>query len=154
MFHVKHFRLKYWALLLALLLCFNLLGFASAPPQPKGYDGNWQYATFGKLDNQPVLWRLLVREGDEVLMLSEHILAAHVGDPALVDFESSALNRFLQDSLTPALFTADEQAALTAPVTLPDTAEIKNEAYGFGAERSRVAAKGSYASLQNGAAHR
>ena len=148
MFHVKHFRLKYWALLLVLLLCFNLLGFASAPSLPKGYDGNWQYATFGKLDNQPVLWRLLAREGDEVLMLSEYILAAHVGDPALVDFESSALNRFLQNSLTPALFTADEQAALTSPVTLPDTAEIKNEAYGFGAERSRVAAKGSYTSLQ------
>ena len=102
----------------------------------------------GEAKKEPILWRVLSADDEKIFLLSEYVLFASVMHSNLREFRDTGSN-FAVTELSMKLngeFMADafaegEQDAMMdrdglGKVFLPDSAELKNPAYGFSSKKS------------------
>ena len=154
---------------LACCLLLNCAALAASPEALQGYNAkgrSWQYIQFGEYPTEadgtvkPILWRVLSVKDQQAYLLSEYILFAHRVDPNCYPvnkdtspyggWETSELAAYLNSEFLNATFSAEEQAALLVQadggrVSLPAIDDVKNEKYGFIAQKLRQAQSTAYA---------
>ena len=109
----------------------------------------------------PILWRVLARDGNKALLLSEYVLdaqSAHSGEK-YGGFEPSTLAAWLNGDFLNAAFTPQEQSFLLAQenglkVSLPAAGDLRNEAYGFLRDKDRAARPTAHALAQGAEEYR
>ena len=152
---------KIMVLVLALLLCCT----AVMAEEIHVYDkkqGGYSYVSFGTFpltavgEEAPILWRVLDVQENEAYLLAEYIIDVHyvhLDTKAYysLTWEDSDLYAYLQNDFMPRAFSEEEQAALLqrtedgAMVTLPQIDDIRNKAYGFADNKSRLCKGTEYA---------
>lgn len=148
-----------------LLMALLMIATACAAEEIHGYDkkqGGYSYVSFGTFPLEadgteaPILWRVLEVKNQEAFLLAEYIIDVHyvhLDTQAYYDmkWEESDLYAYLQTDFLARAFTLEEQAALLqrtedgAIVTLPQIDDIRNAAYGFSSNKSRLCKGTEYA---------
>ncbi len=147
------------SLVLCFLMLFSLLPFAGAAESPlKGFDKGYTYVLFGSYpssgqgDKEGILWRVLQNQEGLVTLLSEQVLDARQVESTLeafVDYENSALYKWLSGDFAAAAFTDAERAAFAGDgLTLPTSEQIKDKALGFTGNKQRTTSPTAYARQQ------
>ena len=158
---------RFFSVLCALLLIPTFA--TAAGPALRGYDetAGYQYVAMGTYPQEadgaarPILWRVLTVRGGAAYLLSEYILGngcVHPDDKEFVAF-GTAWNRTylfarLNGEFLHTAFTQAEQARIRGDgeigaVFLPDYDDLRNPAYGFTDNTSRMGYGTPYA-LENG----
>ena len=151
-------------LLLALLFSLAVPAVAADTAEIKGYakKTGYTYVTFGTFANDaagneaPILWRVLEVKGSEAFLLTEYIVDVHyvhLDTKAYynLDWNESDLFAYLQEDFLPRAFDASEKAAILQRtedgglVTLPLIDDMRNAAYGFADNNSRLCTGTEYA---------
>lgn len=151
-------------LLAAILLmtAFPALGMDSTEIRGYNKKEKYQYITFGSFPLEkdgtvgPLLWRVLEVKDDIAFLLTEYIVDVHYihkDTKAYYDLKwtDSDLLAYLQSDFMNRAFSAGEQAALVqktedgALVTLPSIEDMRNAAYGFDSNNSRLCVGTEYA---------
>lgn len=147
--------------LISLVLCFLMIlslapgaGAAEASPL-KGFDGGYTYVRFGSYPHgdasqkEGILWRVLQTGEGQATLLAEQVLDARQADSTLeafVDFENSALYKWLSGDFAAAAFTDAERAAFAGEgLTLATSEQIKDKALGFTGNKQRTTSATAYA---------
>lgn len=149
--------------LISLVLCFLMLlslsPLAASSQSPlKGFDKGYVYALFGSYpkddaaSKEGILWRVLKNEEGQTTLLSEQVLDARQAESTLeafVDYENSALNKWLSEDFASAAFSDAERAAFTGEgLTLPTSEQMKDKALGFTGNKQRTTSITAYARQQ------
>lgn len=94
---------------------------------------------FGKFvqnyDDQPILWRVLSVQGNDVLLLSEYVMET-MPFGSMSTWEDSRIKRWMNEEFFVEAFSADEQKMIRSnsvlgKVFLPSTVELTNPEFGF-----------------------
>lgn len=126
--------------------------------------GGYQYALFGHYEqrlgaNEPILWRILGRDEDRVLLVSENVLDVRSFNDYVASWPDTDMKQWLNEEFLTEAFDKAERSALAAggklgQVFLLSKNEVTNAAYGFSddadsADSQRIAFGTRYA-IDNG----
>ncbi len=151
--------------LVLLLVLMTVFTGCAAAEEIHGYNkklGGYSYVSFGTFPLEadgteaPILWRVLEVKENEAYLLTDSIVDVHyvhLDTKAYysMKWEESDLYAYLQTEFLGRAFTLEEQAALLqrtedgALVTLPKIDDIRNAAYGFADNKSRLCKGTEYA---------
>lgn len=116
--------------------------------QIHGYNaetGTYQYLYLGKYEQtrggQPILWRVLIVEGNDALLLSERILTA-MSFGRSNQWEQSQIKKWLNSAFMMEAFSSKERKAIydsesLGQVFILSKAELRNSDYGFSTKEDR-----------------
>lgn len=147
--------LRIAAALLISVLLLPLLVHGEEAPEIRGYDAvrGYTYVTFGTFvfdtdgAKKPIIWRVLENKDGRVFLLSEYLLAVsrlHHDAWSYPGWEQADLRKWLLEDFVQLAFSKEEAQMLLeysdlGKVSLPSAEDIKNKAYGFISNQSRMA---------------